>query len=323
VKDADLSQVVKILSAQTGVEITVAVTVTGGVTIKAENEPLEKSLDRIMTCLGQRNYVLAKEGRERKKIYILPRPGDTNPPVPSAKAHGKLKNGKEIEFFPSEIMIYVSSGIDGHFRIKKWTKTSLIHSLERKFGLSFIREKRIGLGYGWIFRVLGSGEVIDLVYLLNQANVREEYFIGNTVPIGMGSKSFELPDEFHVLNTPSGIMREDEKVSWESRFREANPFVLTDQLGGLFAEGEVVVRIGKEDYDNFSFDDSMSLANDDNGIILAAHEKPAVYQDRYIIFFFPKKTNDEYVKQLSKMNDTIQSHSRSKDTQVYPRRLIF
>lgn len=284
VANVEVHDVLRALSEKSGVEIAVAATVTGKVTLKATNAPLEKVVDDLLAAVGQRNYLMVFDGDGLKKLSIVPKGADgkgLSQAAERAKIRGKLRNGKEIEYFPGEIVLGLKT--------PPLNTDERIQRLEETYHLSLLNKNHVS---GWItarFRILDGRDPLALMYELLSA--AESFNITFVTPNGMGELSAQMPEEdFHYIerftNREAVALRAT--LHNDPEAPRKYDFVKYDSLqkGKVklgYVDKEMVISIVGSDGERITYDDITAMLNRENALLIY-HRKDRL-SEVYVAYF--------------------------------------
>ena len=214
-----------------------------------------------------------------QKIEIVPRgkPGDKNyEKVRKVKVRGKLRNGREIEYYPGEVILIFPGMPASETYLENYVK-----EVEKHYGLALINKVRIGFGIALKFRILNNRDVLTILYSIldDPIDVISEVPPAIT-PNGMGKLTIEMPeDDFHVeegFNSKDLGEIKRRNITRKTYKKEKYPFLLEGEIyiGKMnypFREGEISIYVESIDTDNIGYDDVLKVINDENGILIQFH----------------------------------------------------
>ncbi len=323
VKDVDIKDVVAGISKATGIEIKIYDEVEGKITYKGEKDPVEKVIDQVLRSIGQKNYVMAQEGGETRKIWILPKGKEIKDADARGrmKVKGKLRNGKEIEYYPGEVVIC----LDGRYK-NLFSIVDMIDWLENKYEIKFIKTNKIGSNDILLFRLLSCYNVINLINVINDninnRNVEDfiygnkknqELFIRFASPNGISDKNTEYPDKDSLIITQAG---QEENI-----LMRLNPFLKKDRISndsdkiGRFVEGVYSIDVHSEDINKITYDDVLFACNK-LGLIIIDHVKTYIAEHYEIYYPYINEKND-YLVIIKEIQGCILIGQYSKYTGIY------
>lgn len=287
--DADIREVIRQLSQKSGVEIQVFEGVKGKVTLHLEGAPLEKVVDDLLSAVGQRNYLMVFDGDGLTKMSIVPKDGGGKGLSEAAKrlkVKGKLKTGKEIEYYPGEIVVMLQYCPETRPEIAE-KQAALIGRLERDHGLSFISSSCVADNTAVRYRVLGGRDVLQVRHQVEETGLT----VGSS-PNGLGPSSLEFPENFQVLtHTPE-----------QRKYCAAQKLLRNDCLKhfNLFLRDDDVVGQGNSLYSEGMF---FVLARDWDAALTMASEVGGIPVDAGKIYIPNVTTPEDHRKALQRLRD--------------------
>ena len=295
VANVEVHDVLRVLSEKSGVEIAVAATVTGKVTLKATNAPLEKVVDDLLAAVGQRNYLMVFDGGGLTKMTIVPKDGGGGGLGEQAKrvkmrgklrpetvyreskgvykdkdgkvVTGNLRTDKEIEYYPGEIIVTTGRALRPSPREPADAVETFVAKLENKYGLALIKRTKLYFFEVFKFRVLNGRDPVDVIYEMGETQASGILSLN-----GLGPGSVEFPEE--DFNVYRYLTRAEIDECWSRRVNtnlcqmEKMPFLKAEPLKGprpfpymegLFLEGG---------YSFSQISRQMGLANDEGALIV-------------------------------------------------------
>jgi hypothetical protein len=275
-KDADVRDVFKAISEKTGVQVEVFAGVTGKVDLTLEKVPLETAVDRLLGSVGQRNYLMAYQGDGLQKLTIVPKsvagPSGAEE-IGKIKVKGKLRNGKEIEFFPGEILVWLKYSSNPR---REQDIAFTIHRLEQQHSLSEISRAHVFGSIALQFRILNGRDVLTVMReILDNREIQP--LLSHASPNGLGQASIGMPEEgFRVEQlTPQDYNNIKERGIAPRQYRmQKYPFLREGAIPGYsessipYVEGQYVIYVHGEDRERITYDEILDLVNSKNGIVI-------------------------------------------------------
>ncbi len=327
VVDTDIREVMKAISEKSGVTISVFEGVTGKVSLREENAPLEKAVDRLLSAIGQRNYLMVYQGDGLKKLDIVSKGiagrslgGKVNQP----RITGVLRNGKEIEYFPGELVVWLRN----KDKKSKQQIESIIAQLEHKHGLSLIHYVNAYAQIALLFRILDGRDVLSVMYEILEGDAAS-VDLSHVVPNGFGVAVVEMPEEgFHDYSLTSDD-RDNIKsrgISRRQYLKERFPFVKEGVIATWgneqpYIDGQFKILVSSADAKNISYDDLLYVMNVEGGSILR-HLTSTNGDSDYMVYFPTPMSIDDYNAKLNRLRNIVDSMRKTSYSGAFPDILV-
>jgi subtilisin family serine protease len=322
IANADLNEVMMTLSDKSGIPIELYEGVTGKVTLRLDKLPIEAVVDKVLASVGQRNYLMVSGGDGLKKITIVPKGtgGVVTEAVKKVKARGKLRNGKEIEYYPGEIIVGLHD-LAG----RRGLLETVGRDFEKKYRLALLGSNRVDITYALRFRILDDRDVLAVMYAILDG--REEY-VSYVTPNGIGSASVEMPQvDFHVWDATSTEgerqLSKEKKLGAYAAKMQTSPFLRIGYPGAeeqTYVEGEFAISIVEDDRASLTYDAITALANETGSIVFSYGQSSKI--DDYILYSPGVRTGAEYLAKLQALRARIHQLRANQFTNAFPRAWI-
>jgi hypothetical protein len=295
VAETEIQDVIKAISSRAGVQIDIYAGVQGKVTLREEKAPLEKVVDDLLAAIGQRNYLMVFDGGGLTRMSIVPKGtggAGLSEAAKRVKVKEKLHNGKEIEYFPGEIIV----GVNARLRSKQPDDYTynLVRKLEQGYGLSLVKQTRVAGLNALKFRILGRQSALDVMYkVLSDPSIAGDF--AYVTPNGLGPESTEMPEEdFQNYEWTEDDARAARAAGMtDVAYRMAkHPFLKMAPLGRssgersvprAYVDKQAAINLSGADAQLVTYDDVLSAVGELGGMVVD-HASGTLSELYYVLF---------------------------------------